>query len=243
MGYYINQLPDGIREKAIANIKSQIGEGYLDFVHPRLDSVATAVKSSFRWNNSPEGDDFWYKVHIESPGYRPPTPIKSMGSMLTILGALGMMTEIAELLGEFDDVLEAPQEKQEQPQTSNVGFQEQSKTSNVGFQEQPQTSNVGFQEQSQTSTMGTQTKSKSITSDLRKVLLGVGINTANKTVYSDSRKQGVSVKVCSTYLTDDLRQEVKEKMEQLGYKYHSINVPSPNYAGYQGFSGTRFHFS
>ena len=210
IGYYVNQLPDGIREKALANIEKQIGLGYLEFAHPRLTSVSIAVKGAFDWERTPEGEEFWYKVHKESPGYEAPKPMHPM------LALLGTFAEFAEMLAELEGDDEAAQENEEDSQTSNVGTQ---------------------------STPVAKPKPATVTKGLRQVLDELGIDISRNTIWSDGRKQGVSVKVCDLYLKDDTIQKVKEGMENLGYKYHRINVPSPKYAGYSGFSGTRFHFS
>ena len=227
IGYYINQLPDGIREKAIANIEKQVGLGYLDFTHPRLTSVSIAVKGAFGWEDTPEGEDFWNDVCKNSPGYEAPRP---MHPMMALLGAFA---EMAEMLAELESDEEAPQENQEQSKKKS-GTQEQSQT-NSRVQEQPQTSNVG--------TSVNRPRPTTVTKALRQVLDELGIDISRNSVFSDARKQGVSVKVCDLYLKDDTAQKVREGMENLGFIYHRINVPSPKYAGYQGFSGTRFHFS
>lgn len=226
IGYYINQLPDGIREKALANIEKQIGLGYLEFSHPRLTSVSIAVKGAFNWGRTPEGEEFWFEVCRTSPGYEAPRPVHPL---MAILGAF------AEMLEELESDKEAAQENS---QTSNVRTQEDSQTPTSGTQEDSQT-NVGTKNIPES-------KPKSVTAAVRKVLTELGINMNNHTVFSDGRKQGVSVKVCNLYLKDETRQKVREKMEALGYTYHRINEPSGNASStyYRGaFKGTRFHFS
>jgi hypothetical protein len=218
IGYFLNQLPDGIREKAIANVEAQIGKNYLDYSHPRINSVSIAVKGAFKWEITPEGEEFWVKVCRESPGYEPPRPV--VHPLLAILGVFGMM---AELLEELDEVT---QESQEQSQTSTENLSKPEPTPAPIPEIKPQP--------------------KSVTAAVRQVLGELGIDISTKSVFSDGRKEGVSVKVCNLFLKEETKQKVREKMEALGYKYHRINEPSGNVSSsyYRGtFLGTRFHFS
>lgn len=220
IGYYINQLPDGIREKAIANIKVQIGErlaeGYLEYRHPRVNSVAMAVKGAFNWGRSPEGEHYWFKICTQCPDYEKPKPMNPISAFLEAL------LEFGELVQELnEEVDEAPQEKQEASTPKSEPNKVEVKETVV-------------------------TKPKTVSAAVRKVLGDIGINVDTKYVFSDGRKQGVSVKVCGLNLSDSQKQEVRTRMEALGYTYHRINVPSskhgsPYYAG--AFKGTRFHFS
>ena len=224
IGYFLNQLPDGIREKAINNAVKQNSVGFLDYSSPRITSVALAVKGTFNWKESPEGEDFWLNVYLDSPGYEPPKPVHPM---LALLEAFAGFAELLEIVGS----VEAAQEKQKDSQTSNEVVQEK--------QTDSQTSNEVVQPT-------TETKPKSVRAALGRVLGELGIDISQKLVYSDSRKQGVSVKICGLYVKEDVKQKVKEKMEALGYTYHKIGVPSNNYGGVYkngAFKGTRFHFS
>lgn len=220
IGYYIDQLPDGVREKALANITAQIGErlaeGYLEYRHPRVNSVAMAVKGAFNWQRSPEGEDYWFKVCIQCPDYERPKPMNSISAFLEALLEFGKLVE------EEMDEEEAPQEKQEVPSLK------------------PEPNKVEVKER-------VVIRPKTVSGAVRSVLndMGISIN-PNRSIFSDNRKQGVSVKFCGLELSDTQKQEVRTRMEALGYTYHRINVPSSNYgSGYRAgvYSGTRFHFS
>jgi hypothetical protein len=219
IGYYINQLPDGVREKAIANIKVQIGEtlaeGYLNYKHPKVSSVAMAVKGAFNWGRSPEGEHYWFKICTQCPDYEKPKPMNPISAFLEAL------LEFGELVQELNDDDEAPQEKQEVPSLK------------------PEPNKVEVKET-------LVTRPKTVTAAIRKVLGDIGIKVDTRYIFSDGRKQGVSVKVCGLKLSDTQKQEVRTRMEALGYTFHRINVPSSKYgSGYYAgaFSGTRFHFS
>lgn len=218
IGYYINQLPDGIRQKAIANITVQIGEhlteGYLKYKHPKVKSVAMAVKGAFNWGRSPEGEGYWFKIWTQCPGYGTSKSTNPISAFLRSLLEFGKSAE------EWDD--EAPQEKQEAPKLTLD-------LSKIDVKEA-----VVF-------------RPKTVSGAVRKVLSDMGISVnPTKSIFSDNRKQGVSVKFCGLELTESQKEEVRTRMEALGYTYHRINVPSSNYgSGYcaGAYRGTRFHFS
>lgn len=89
-------------------------------------------------------------------------------------------------------------------------------------------------------------KVNTITGALKHTLSSMGCDIENKYTFSDNRTLGISVKICNLKLTKAQEQEVKSKMENLGYTYHSIKRPSHNHGSpyYRDtFKGTRFHFS
>lgn len=57
-------LPDGYRERAIANMEECVSE--VDYI-----SISGAIYGAFIWSGSPEGHDFWSEV---KKGNLPPLP-------------------------------------------------------------------------------------------------------------------------------------------------------------------------
>jgi len=51
----LETLPDGIREKALANMES-------DLAGRVVESLADAVDCAFFWETTPEGVDYWDKI-------------------------------------------------------------------------------------------------------------------------------------------------------------------------------------
>ncbi len=64
---WLETLPDGYRERALANM----GEGSGLRGSTEADDLGTAVAYAFNWTESPEGHDFWSRV---SRGELPPLP-------------------------------------------------------------------------------------------------------------------------------------------------------------------------
>jgi hypothetical protein len=66
---WFNELPDGYRERAIANTT----EGILE---TRENSIVDAFYRSFTWDKSPEGHRFWKRVkdHYAYDTPIPPLP-------------------------------------------------------------------------------------------------------------------------------------------------------------------------
>lgn len=67
---YLQELPDGYRERAIANTKGQALADFNDggmverLFAMQKKSLKQTVAESFIWFLSPEGDDFWRAVFM-----------------------------------------------------------------------------------------------------------------------------------------------------------------------------------
>jgi hypothetical protein len=55
-----NELPPEIRKRAIANVVKQHGMEKLD---ERYSGLQSTINHTMHWAETPEGEDFWVKVH------------------------------------------------------------------------------------------------------------------------------------------------------------------------------------
>ena len=59
---FLKQLPPGYREKALANYdRKRIKMCFVDKFD--VNNIARAIDLSMNWLKTPEGQDFWSKVH------------------------------------------------------------------------------------------------------------------------------------------------------------------------------------
>ena len=72
--HWLNQLPDGYRERALASADDVIDTELEWFEHASL--VASSLCQAFAWCDSPEGDEFWRAVvaSLNGEGSLPPLP-------------------------------------------------------------------------------------------------------------------------------------------------------------------------
>lgn len=64
---WLRRLPDDIREKAMTNYRNgyRIRSEYGYSKNPKVDSLSNAIADAFVWSDTPEGGDFWEKIHDE----------------------------------------------------------------------------------------------------------------------------------------------------------------------------------
>ena len=79
----------------------------------------------------------------------------------------------------------------------------------------------------------------SVTSEVKSIVKELGLTWFHS--YSDNRaKNSVGVKLVGTYLTDDQKQVVKQKMIERGFQFRYIRVNDNGWLGH--CNGTRFCF-
>lgn len=78
----------------------------------------------------------------------------------------------------------------------------------------------------------------SVTTEVKSIVKDLGLNW--DLAYSDSRgRNSVGVKLVGTYLTNNQKQIVKQKMIERGFQFRYIRE---NDNGFKGCNGTRFCF-
>jgi len=67
---WLEELPDGYRERAIKNYDPDHDDSYI------INSLWSAIVITFVWRDTPEGYDFWNAVYIwaQGKGELPPLP-------------------------------------------------------------------------------------------------------------------------------------------------------------------------
>jgi len=60
---WLRRLPDDIREKAMTNYRN--GDVARSSIDKKVESLSRAINLAFIWIYTPEGDNFWRKIHEE----------------------------------------------------------------------------------------------------------------------------------------------------------------------------------
>jgi len=60
---WYRQLPEDVRQKAIANHKNYAKGSLAYLIEHKFESLQKAISSGFVWEQTSEGYNYWYKIH------------------------------------------------------------------------------------------------------------------------------------------------------------------------------------